>query len=274
MGGCCGPKCSKTFVILYNILFWISGCAFVGLGACVLYDKSYSYLYTLLAPEPDKYPREIVDYVAYASMGVGGIILFVGFFGCCGALQESKCMLGTYIFFLILICFVEAALGLGTLYCWWTFPDAATAKVTLRNQWTTKYTSEPHFTAAFNHAQYSMKCCGVESGNDYYKMYDQNMKTFNITGIYPLTCCVLSTDYQDEEPWVKPKLLNNARDCDRQDRQDVGKYRYDKGCMEEILRWLWLYLIIIGASSGGLALLQILGVLFSLCLMRNIGEEP
>ena len=95
-----------------------------------------------------------------------------------------------------------------------------------------------------------MKCCGVESGNDYYKMYDQNMKTFNITGIYPLTCCVLSTDvsdtckistikilsknfvnvfqYQDEEPWVKPKLLNNARDCDRQDRQDVGKYRYDK----------------------------------------------
>jgi hypothetical protein len=67
----------------------------VGLGVVLLYDKSYTYLFTLLNMHSDKYPKECIDYAAYASIGIGGLILFVGFFGCCGALQESKCMIGT-----------------------------------------------------------------------------------------------------------------------------------------------------------------------------------
>ena len=35
-------------------------------------------------------------YVAcYTLMGAGGFMTFVGFLGCCGAFQESRCMLGT-----------------------------------------------------------------------------------------------------------------------------------------------------------------------------------
>ena len=32
--------------------------------------------------------------VAYILIGVGVFIFIVGFFGCCGAIRESKCMLG------------------------------------------------------------------------------------------------------------------------------------------------------------------------------------
>lgn len=31
--------------------------------------------------------------VAYLLMGVGGVLLIMGFLGCCGAMKESRCML-------------------------------------------------------------------------------------------------------------------------------------------------------------------------------------
>ena len=64
-----------------------------------------------------------------------------------------------YIFFLILICFVEAAIGLGTFYCYYTFPESTTLRAHLRGQWNEKYAypRNEDFTNAFNHAQYSVR---------------------------------------------------------------------------------------------------------------------
>ena len=52
----------------------------------MIYDKTYEYMYTLLNIHPEKYPPELLFYASYAIIGLGGLILFVGFFGCCGAL--------------------------------------------------------------------------------------------------------------------------------------------------------------------------------------------
>ena len=43
------------------------------------------------------YDNHINDYyiICYTLMATGGVMTFVGFLGCCGAFQESKCMLGT-----------------------------------------------------------------------------------------------------------------------------------------------------------------------------------
>ena len=43
------------------------------------------------------YDKELNDYyiICYILMAAGGVMTFVGFLGCCGAFQESKCMLGT-----------------------------------------------------------------------------------------------------------------------------------------------------------------------------------
>lgn len=65
----------------------------MALGVLLLVDPTYGYLFTMLTT--DSYPPEILQYTAFACIGLGGFILFVGFFGCCGALQDSKCMLGT-----------------------------------------------------------------------------------------------------------------------------------------------------------------------------------
>ena len=36
----------------------------------------------------------LMEYAAYVLIGVGAFVLIVGFFGCCGAIKESRCMLG------------------------------------------------------------------------------------------------------------------------------------------------------------------------------------
>lgn len=65
----------------------------VALGVVLLYDQAYSSYFTMLTQAA--LPQEIVQCTAFGCIGLGGFILFVGFFGCCGALQDSKCMLGT-----------------------------------------------------------------------------------------------------------------------------------------------------------------------------------
>ena len=42
---------------------------------------------------------------AVALLVLGGIIMVIGFFGCCGAITENQCCLGIF-FVLLLLCFI------------------------------------------------------------------------------------------------------------------------------------------------------------------------
>ena len=39
--------------------------------------------------------QEVMATLAYVLMAIGGVLTIVGFMGCCGAYQESTCLLGT-----------------------------------------------------------------------------------------------------------------------------------------------------------------------------------
>ncbi|KAF5912358.1 hypothetical protein HPG69_004028 [Diceros bicornis minor] len=45
----------------------------------------------------------------YILIGAGALIMVVGFLGCCGAVQESQCMLGLFFCFLLVIFAIEIA---------------------------------------------------------------------------------------------------------------------------------------------------------------------
>lgn len=47
----------------------------------------------------------------YILIGVGGIMMLVGFFGCCGAVRESQCLLGSFFACLLVIFGAEVAAG-------------------------------------------------------------------------------------------------------------------------------------------------------------------
>ncbi|CAI9610426.1 unnamed protein product [Staurois parvus] len=48
----------------------------------------------------------------YILIGAGALMMLVGFLGCCGAIQESECMLGLFFAFLLVIFAIEIAAGI------------------------------------------------------------------------------------------------------------------------------------------------------------------
>ncbi|ODN02037.1 Tetraspanin-11 [Orchesella cincta] len=273
MAGCCGPKCSKAFVIFFNIIFWFSGCAMVALGVVLLYDQSYSSYFTLLTTAA--LPQEIVQYTAFACIGLGGFILFVGFFGCCGALQDSKCMLGTYVFCLLLVFLVEAAAALFCLYFRFYFPSEVRQNLKLKLDNDYGMEMQEVFTESLDFTQYELECCGIEGYGDYIHSKWVN-KTIAQKGFQrvPVTCCVQdkSQEWLQEYPWKEPKPKDPAR-CQASDPAEFNESLNAQGCWSKLNSWYSLHNLILAATSGGLALLQILGVAFTICLFRNIGEE-
>lgn len=42
---------------------------------------------------------------------IGAVIFIIAFFGCCGAIKRSSCMIGTFFFLLIVVFLLEIAVG-------------------------------------------------------------------------------------------------------------------------------------------------------------------
>ncbi|KAI7813773.1 CD81 antigen [Triplophysa rosa] len=74
--GC--TKCIKYMLFFFNFIFWVSRHSF-----CV-----------------------------YILIAVGAVMMFVGFLGCYGAIQESQCLLGTFFACLVILFACEVAAGI------------------------------------------------------------------------------------------------------------------------------------------------------------------
>ena len=124
-------KFAKTLLICFNILWFILGCAILGIGIWISVEKES--LLKLIFPEEglpailatdkqqanaNKLEKErndaesnvdsFVNIASYAMIGVGGLIMMLALFGICGAVKESKCLLITYSSVLVLITIIQA----------------------------------------------------------------------------------------------------------------------------------------------------------------------
>lgn len=85
-------KLVSMILMLLWFLLQLLGCAMLGVGIWLLVsddftkysdaDDSLSFIYT----------------GAYILVAIGGLIMIIGFLGCCGAIRESQCMLGCVSF--------------------------------------------------------------------------------------------------------------------------------------------------------------------------------
>lgn len=71
----------------------LAGATIMGVGIWVKVDSG-SLLGILENLDGSSVVSQLVS-VSYVLMAVGGVLLVIGFLGCCGAIRESKCMLLT-----------------------------------------------------------------------------------------------------------------------------------------------------------------------------------
>ncbi|XP_067942777.1 CD9 antigen-like [Watersipora subatra] len=102
LGGC--HACIKYLMFAFNFIFWLIGCALVGVGIWVMVDDSFK---ELMGSTEFAY----LQYGGITLIVIGGIIMVVGFFGCCGAIRESQCLLVMFFISMMLIFMVLTAAG-------------------------------------------------------------------------------------------------------------------------------------------------------------------
>ncbi|XP_028169753.1 23 kDa integral membrane protein-like [Ostrinia nubilalis] len=97
----CGESCVKYILFFTNLFFALAGLVLLGLGIAVQLQLagvvSIAHLDLSLAP--------------ISSMVVGVLVFLIAFFGCCGAIRESNCMLVTFSIFMIILMVLKIALS-------------------------------------------------------------------------------------------------------------------------------------------------------------------
>ncbi|XP_022522809.1 CD81 molecule a [Astyanax mexicanus] len=106
--GC--TKCIKYMLFFFNFIFWLAGCVILGVSLWLRHDQKTSSLLDLKyedASAPNTFYISV-----YILIAVGAVMMFVGFLGCYGAIQESQCLLGTFFACLVILFACEVAAGI------------------------------------------------------------------------------------------------------------------------------------------------------------------
>ncbi|XP_077060821.1 CD9 antigen [Siphateles boraxobius] len=99
-----GMKCVKYLLFVFNFIFWLMGSLVLAVGLWLRLDPN---TVSLLGEDgPDTFFIGV-----YILIAAGGLVMLVGFFGCCGAVRESQCLLGLFFACLLVIFGAEVAAG-------------------------------------------------------------------------------------------------------------------------------------------------------------------
>jgi len=147
----------------FNFLFWLLGCAILGVGIWIRVDPNFrqyvdssdafNYLYT----------------GAYILIVVGVLVMIIGFLGCCGAIRESQCMLATFFVFLFIIFAVLLAAGIWAIIAKDDLKESVTKTL---EESVRKYNTDNASKVFMDNVQNNFKCCGSSKGGEDYRHFD------------------------------------------------------------------------------------------------------
>ncbi|XP_039259751.2 tetraspanin-1-like [Styela clava] len=240
-------KVSKYLLIAFNCLFLLAGLGLLGGGIWIVtafssFNDTFSQF---LDVESLMY-----DWIGYVAIGFGAFVALVAFLGCCGAICENKCMLGSFFVIILIFALVEIALAI------LVFVYAGNLKSILespvKNVIQNTYLHGTAVGNSYDNIQKEHHCCGFSGGSDYANSVYAN--THNRVNPWPPSCC---TDENDTSPCtdINPPTKSNS----------------DKGCFEPISEILIGYSGLIGGVAIGLAAIKILSMVFTCCVYCGIG---
>ncbi|MBN3278354.1 CD9 protein, partial [Polyodon spathula] len=149
-----GTNCIKYLLFAFNFIFWLAGTAVLAVGLWLRFDSKTKAIF-----EMDTNPTTFYTGV-YILIGAGALMMVVGFLGCCGAIQESPCMLGLFFTFLLLIFAIEIAAGI------WGFSNKDKVVGEVEEFYKETYknyilTSQPALKETLKAFQHGLNCCGI-----------------------------------------------------------------------------------------------------------------
>ncbi|CAI2356665.1 unnamed protein product [Caenorhabditis sp. 36 PRJEB53466] len=197
----CGNKCVKYFFWIINFLFFVLGGIIVGISIWMLVDKnSLSTVASSVKVDLTQLVSQInvdqINMFLYVAIAIGGALLILGFFGCCGSCCESVCAISIY-FLLVLILFVIEIVAIVLYFVNKT--NLQQAFVSLwRDELVSKYNSQQQIRQVLDQFQTTLQCCGASGCSDYV-MY----------GAFPSSCSCATIQQQGCASLIWSAVENN-----------------------------------------------------------------
>lgn len=198
---------------------------------------------------------------AYLLMAAGAIVILTGLIGGCATLKEIKSLLIVFLILLFSIFLLEIIAGvLAFVKYQECFPFChqldEELQQNLKQSMQQKYQQpgQDSVTQAVDRLQQELKCCGSNSSADWADsawIQDNSNEL-----LVPDSCC------------KTPEEL-----CGRRDHPS-NIYRVEGGCIKKLETFILKQLYILGALGVGIALLQLLGMMFTCCLYKALNDEP
>ncbi|KXJ23195.1 tetraspanin-9 [Exaiptasia diaphana] len=235
----CTVRCLKYFVVFFNFVFFLVGLLLIGVGSWA--EHKYGDLAEITT----------VNYVSASRLviAIGIFIVIIALCGFLGAVMLNKCLLVFFfvILWLLLILEVTGAV-LGYVYAEKVKEEIM---ADMHDVVFNKYGQTDHEgkTKAVDLLQEQEKCCGVANYTNWFRSKYSN----KIPTKVPDSCC-------------KVKTVN----CGNPLKQESDVY--PKGCFEKLADIVYDNLFIIGCVCIAMIIVQLLGMICSIILIRKIKQ--
>ncbi|RWS13079.1 tetraspanin-9-like protein [Dinothrombium tinctorium] len=234
-----GYTCIRRSLCLLNLLFWVIGCSLLALGIWLHFGFD---TYNRILPSSHQLSADNLTITA------GVLTICIAFLGCCGAWFQSKCVLGTFLLFVILALILQLIAG---ILCF-VFRESINGTLKQEMLHGIKYeygNNSEGLMKTWDQIQSSLECCGVTDYKDWYEIKAWPDKTW-----VPESCCIPSNDTEVAEL------------CGRNPQKEEWKYHQD-GCYRKIMHWLLRNSHFLGIICVVFAFVQFFSIVSSLLVI-------
>nr|XP_055030479.1 CD82 molecule b [Misgurnus anguillicaudatus]XP_055030480.1 CD82 molecule b [Misgurnus anguillicaudatus] len=239
---------TKYFLFLFNLLFFIFGAVIMGFGLWVLLDNQ-SFITVL------QESSTTLKVGSYILIGIGSLSMLMGFLGCIGAVYEIRCLLGLYFTCLLLILVAQVT---AAVLIYFQRDLLKQEMSTIVNKILVNYSGHNKTSEhAWDYLQRTMKCCGWTGPSN----WTENTLIKNSSSLYPCSCRNESIGGTE----IKENGLCSSLASDWP--------VYTQGCVSNVEDWLLRnYGVILGVCVG-IAVIELLGMILSMCLCKTVQQE-
>lgn len=220
-----GLRCIKYLLCAVNSLFVLTGVMIISVGTTIyaVYEDFSHFL------DPSYFSPATLLIV------VGILVFIIAFFGCCGALRESTCMVLVFAVSLSLILIMEMAAGIAA----YALQDKVKGVLQDKINYTMhQYETNEEARAAVDFMQDRLRCCGYNGTNDW-----EYVPMINTTNP-PLSCY-----------------------------SDFYTASYNTGCISRLSIVIHRSALYIVTGAVAIALIQMTGIIFACMLGRAIRRQ-
>ncbi|KAH0951475.1 hypothetical protein HN011_002049 [Eciton burchellii] len=228
----CGMGVIKYLLFIFNFIFVLCGIAILALGVVVkVGSKNYA--------ERMKDITDNLTFPAITLIVIGSIIFVIAFFGCCGAIRESHCMVVTFATLLLTVLIIQVAVAIYAFVVLKDIDNIQDFGEIYNKSFFLNYDKDTNDKEIVDSIQKELDCCGSTDYRDFGNILHRSI---------PGSCCNKPSDEICE-----PYMVTNKRGCAK--------------ALEEVFKSACG---ILGGIALGIAVIELIGIIFALCLANSI----